>query len=447
MDKNSISRRTRSHDKDKRNAAARKTLSHGKEGKKTGETKRPSGQLHKNASGSETLSHGKRRNAGGNKKRSQDKEKKSSDLNNKISLAKEKYYDLDKPSSYGGVMRLYRGMKKHGWTIKDCKEFLKKQNTYTLHKERVFRFTRNKMITYYPDYQHQIDLVDMQEYARENKGYKYILVIIDCFSRYCWLKGLKDKKATTLRDTFERLYDDIPVPERIQTDQGTEFNNQLMKKWYKEHEIIYFTTRGPGFKCAMVERLNRTLKNLMFRYFTKKGNHKYIDVLDDIANNYNNSYHRTIKMTPSEARTAPIDKLRMNFEEKVKKEKRENGDEDELVKENGKTLKVGQRVRVAFDKGKMDRGFWQTYKDPVHKITRIYRQDSVPLYELEDEMNQKLPRRYYSQQIQPVGDVAYRIERILRERLNKKTKQKEYFVKWLGYPMSMSSWVQGLEDV
>lgn len=349
------------------------------------------------------------------------------------SLAQNKYYQLDQPSSYGGVMRFYREMKKYGWTIRDCQEFLKKQNTYTLHKERVFRFQRNQIITYYPDFQHQIDLMDMQVYANENDGYKYIIVIIDCFTRYCWLHAIKDKSAKSMLATFENLYNDIPTPERIQTDQGTEFNNRLMHKWYKEHEIIYFTTKGPGFKCAMVERLIRTLKNILFRYFTRQGNHKYCNVLQEVAKNYNNSYHRIIKMTPKEARTAPIEKLKMNYIEDVKAPKR--------------NLKPQQAVRIAFDKGRMDRGFWQTYQDPVYTINALYKQDGVPLYELKDHTNRKLERRYYSRQIQPVGNVPYRVERVLRQETNPRTGRTRYFVKWLGYPLSMSSWVDELEDV
>lgn len=349
----------------------------------------------------------------------------------KDSLANEKYYDLKSPGSYGGISRFYREMKEHGWTLEECKEFLKKQNTYTLHKERVYRFPRNKIITYFPDFQHQIDLMDMQNYARENDGYKYILVIIDCFTRYCWLKALKDKSAKSLKAAFEKLYADIPIPERVQTDQGREFNNREMKKLFDDHEILYFTTRGPGFKCAMVERLIRTLKNILFRYFTRQGNHRYIGILDELAESYNNSYHRMIKMTPKEARSAPLDSLKVNFTEIVTKKRKPS-------------MKPGQSVRIAYDRNKMDRGYMQTYLDPVWKVKSVHKSDGIPMYQLEDDDNR---RRFYSRQIQPVGDIAYRVEKVLRTRVNPRTKKTEYFVKWLGYPMSECSWVQDLEDV
>lgn len=344
----------------------------------------------------------------------------------------QRYYDISDPASFGGVDRLYNAMKRIGWSKKDVKEFLKDQNTYTLHKERRYSFRRNKIITYHKDFQHQIDLMDMRQYSEVNDGYKYILVIIDCFTRYCWLKPLKEKSAKALEKAFEDIYsNDAPIPIRIQTDQGREFTNSVMKKWYEKHEILFFTTKGPGFKCAMVERLNRTLKNRLFRYFTKIGTHRYIDVLDKLAYSYNNSYHRSIKMTPEAARNSPPENLSINFTEPQNKLKNK--------------FKIGDKVRIAYDYGKMDRGFMQTFQDPILTISRILKKNDVPVYELKDYFGNIIKRRYYAQQLQLVGDVPYRIERIIRERTNRQTGRKQYLVKFIGYPDP--EWVDELEDV
>lgn len=341
-------------------------------------------------------------------------------------IALKKYYNVEDPASYGGRARLLQAMKQYGWTSKQVESFLNDQNAYISHRERRYKFPRNKIITYHKDFQHQMDLMDMRQYASDNDGYKYILVIIDCFTRYCWLKALKTKDANSLKTALEELYvKSIPVPLRIQTDRGKEFINQQVKRWYKKHEIHFFTTQGTGFKCAMVERLNRTLKYRMFRYFLRNGKYRYIDILDKLAQAYNNSIHRTIGMTPEQARTKLPHELPMNTEPVISIPPK---------------FKIGDKVRIAYDRDKMDRGFWKTHHDHVYYINRILREGEVPVYEVKDYFNTVDPRRYYQRELAPVGNVAYPIAAEHRKRVRADGKV-EVEVSWLGYPPSFKTWI------
>ena len=128
-----------------------------------------------------------------------------------------------------------------------------------------------------------------------------MLTLIDCFSRFAFAKIFKNKSGDEVKNAFQSIFNESNrIPKKIQTDQGTEFYNVQVKKLFNDNNIIHFSVYS-DVKACMVERFNRILKSKMWKVFTERKNHKYIDILDDLVNNYNNSLHNTIKMTPFEA--------------------------------------------------------------------------------------------------------------------------------------------------
>ena len=91
----------------------------------------------------------------------------------------------------------------------------------------------------------------------------------------------------------------------MQTDAGTEFINKKTQELLKQNKIEWFQSQNET-KAQIVERFNRTLKDRMYKYFTANNTKRWIDVLPDLVHNYNNSYHRSIKMTPVQARENPV---------------------------------------------------------------------------------------------------------------------------------------------
>ena len=345
----------------------------------------------------------------------------------KREIALKKYYTIEDPASFGGQDRLYRAMRPYGWKLKDVKSFLNDQNAYILHRERRYKFPRNKIITYHKDYQHQMDLIDMQEYKRQNDGYAFILIVIDCFTRFIWHVPLKDKRATTIKASLEELYTaEAPLPLRVQTDRGKEFIAALVKEWFEQHGIHFFTTQGTGFKCAYVERANRTLKYKMFRVFAKNGSYRWIgQMIKDLISSYNKSYHRMIGMTPEEARTKMPNELPMNMTPVEALEPKFNPEDT---------------VRIAYDKNKMDRGYWKTHYDHVYRINRVLREGEVPVYEIRDYYRKVLPRRFYREELAPVGDIIYAIDKIHRRRVRNGVR--EILVTWVGYRPDDKYWIK-----
>jgi len=141
------------------------------------------------------------------------------------------------------------------------------------------------------------DLVEMQAFSKFNRGVRYLLTVIDVFSKYGWMLPLKDKTGKSVTDAFKEIFKKSKrKPEKLWTDKDREFYN----KHVKELGVELYSTENAE-KSSVVERWNRTMKEKMFKSFTANNTNKYIDVLDDFVERYNNTRHSSIKMTPVEA--------------------------------------------------------------------------------------------------------------------------------------------------
>ena len=210
------------------------------------------------------------------------------------------YYNPKRSGGLGGVERLYRDVKKDGkYDISraQLKKWSMKQDTYTLHKPARRHYRRNRVIVGGIDELWQMDLADMQAIATDNDGYRYLLVCIDVFSKFVWVIPLKTKTGPALVTAFKKILESGRKPQKIRTDQGTEFFNKHFKDLMKEEEIQLYNTYNET-KASVVERVIRTLKTRMWRYFTAKKTMRYIDVLQDLVDSYNKSKHRSIQKKP-----------------------------------------------------------------------------------------------------------------------------------------------------
>ena len=227
------------------------------------------------------------------------------------------YYNLNSPSSFGGEEKLLKAAKElnDNVTRDDVQRWLSKQITYTLHRPVRLKFQTRRVIVYDIDEQWQMDLVDLSKLSKYNSGYKYLLVCIDVLSKFAWIEPLKTKTAGELKEAIQKVFlHDNRQPLMIQTDKGTEFLNSLVKNMLKEKNIKLFTTNSER-KASVVERLNRTIKSIMFKYFTKNSTRKYIDVLSDLVRRYNYSYHRSIKMRPIDVNKGNVPHVWINLYE------------------------------------------------------------------------------------------------------------------------------------
>ena len=169
-----------------------------------------------------------------------------------------------------------------------------------LHKPVRKRFDKRSVFAKQVDDIWATDLVDMSPFFRSNKDYKYLLTVIDVCSKYGWIVPLKTKTgkevAQALRKSIRNGH-----PSRLWTDNGTEFYNRQLKGVLEANDAMLYSTENEE-NSSVAERWNRTMKNIMWKYFTTNNTQKYIDVLSSMVDKYNSTYHRSIKLTPSDAR-------------------------------------------------------------------------------------------------------------------------------------------------
>jgi transposase InsO family protein len=184
------------------------------------------------------------------------------------------YYDPNKPGSYGGVRPLVRHS---NTTAASAKNWLSSQDAYTLHKPVRRNFPRRKTYAKGINDLFQADLADMQQLARYNDGYSFLLNCIDVLTKRAFAIPLKNKRGSSVADAFEKIFAEA-TPTMIQTDRGTEFLNSQVQDVFRKHGVKHYFSMNDDVKTACVERFNRTIKTRMFRYLTHHRTNRWIDV-------------------------------------------------------------------------------------------------------------------------------------------------------------------------
>ena len=142
-----------------------------------------------------------------------------------------------------------------------------------------------------------VGLADMVSLSKYNKGIKYLLCVIDLFSKYSWVIPIKDKKGVSIVNAFKKIISKERKPNKIWVDQGREFYNNSFNNFLNTNSIEMYSTYNEG-KSLFAERFIRTLKNKIFKHLTVISKNICFDVLNDIANKYNHTVYKTIKMKP-----------------------------------------------------------------------------------------------------------------------------------------------------
>ena len=139
----------------------------------------------------------------------------------------------------------------------------------------------------------------MQLISKFNKGFRFLLCVIDIYSKYAWIIPLKYKKGIKITNAFQIfLAESNCKPNKIWVDKGSEFYNRSMKSFLQNNDIEMYSTHNER-KSVIAERFIRTLKNRIYKYMTSVSKNVYIDKLDDI-----DTYHRTTKMKPFDVKSS-----------------------------------------------------------------------------------------------------------------------------------------------
>ena len=298
----------------------------------------------------------------------------------------------------------------------------RRQLVNELHAPARKNFSRRHVIVRGYDDLWQADIVEMRPYSRFNRGYHYILTVIDVLSKYAWAIPLKSKGGSETADALaEIIRDSKRCPKNMQTDNGKEFYNADVQHIIRKHNINHYSTYSV-LKASVVERFNRTLKNDMWKMFTLNGTYKWIDALPRLVSNYNARKHRTIGMRPVDVTPAIAERLlatvynRINIAGPAK-------------------FKLGDSVRVSKYKTIFEKGYTPNWTTEVFKIVKVQRTNPVS-YLLEDYRKTSIAGAFYEHELHRANypDI-YLVEKVLRRRGD------EVYVKWLGFDNSHNSWI------
>lgn len=294
-----------------------------------------------------------------------------------------------------------------------------------LHREARRNFQRRSVLMRGIDDTLQADLVEMIPYAKKNKGMKYILTVINIFSKKAYARALKNKTAQEVTKAMTSVLNILGHPiHRLHVDNGKEFYNSAMQNMLRKQNINMYSTFTTK-KASIVERFNRTLKNNMWKQFSFRGSFKWIDILDTLVAIYNNTQHRTIKMKPNEVNRNNEQFLldtvyRQRSPLRVKKLK----------------FKVDDFVRISKYKHIFDKGYTPNWTTEIFKVRAVQKTNPVTFL-LRDLRGNDVSGTVYAEELQLVKDPSlYLVEKILRK------KGDNAYVKWLGLDSSHNSWVK-----
>ena len=292
----------------------------------------------------------------------------------------------------------------------------KKKLADELHKPIIKKFKRRKVYSSFKDNIWGVDLADMQLISKFNKGVKYLLCVIDLFSRYAWVVPLKNKKIVSIINAFQSILKKSDrKPNKIGVDHGSKFCNNHFKKWLKDNEIEMYSTHNEG-KSVVAERFIKTLKNKIYKQLATAGKNVYFDVLDDIVNKYNNAWHSSIKMKPKDVGNDSF------------------AEYSEESNENYPKFKVGDHVRISKYKNIFTKGYISNWSEEIFVVKKI--KNTVPwTYEISGLNGEEIVGSFYEKELQKTDQKQFRIEKGIKKKGDK------LYVKWKGYDNSFNRWI------
>jgi len=308
------------------------------------------------------------------------------------------YFDPKQPSSFSGVDALYRRAKEET-TCHITRDFIKKWlsdvPSYSLHKPARKKFPRLHYVVDGPYEQMQADLLDFGALVEYNEAYRYLLVVMDIFSRMVWIYKLKTKTAKDLKTGLAHIFKECGFyPKKFQSDKGTEFKNVLVQKFLKDHNITWFATENQEIKCSHVERFHQTLERRLHRYFTHNQTRNWIDSVQDIVDSYNQTSHRSLNYsTPKDVTAANAEKFRSLPKMKQLFQRLPN------IK-----IKVGDYVRISLKKSQMEKGALQSWSSEVYVVKEKLQVQGVYMYKIKDLLDEDMVGRFYPYELQVVPE-------------------------------------------
>ena len=292
-----------------------------------------------------------------------------------------------------------------------------------LNKSTINKFPRQKVIVNHINEIHSTDLVDMSQYSKMNKGYKYIFTNIDVFSKIAYAFPLKTKTIKEIKSCFQKIFKNNK-PKYIWSDKEPAFLSKEIQIFFKDNNVKIYHTNS-HLKAVVIERFNRSLRELMMKEFVKNNNTVWYNILPNLIKIYNNRYHSTIKMKPIQVNKSNEKYIKENIYSYNKTSKIPKFKINDLVR-------ISLKRRPVFDKASSNIK-WSEELFKIHSINK----SNVITYKIKDLNNNIIEGNFYERELQKTKNNSeiYIIEKIIRKNKDR------YLVKWKGYSNDFNSYV------
>ena len=281
--------------------------------------------------------------------------------------------------------------------------FTMEDRSQELNKPTINKFPRQKVIVNHINEIHSTDLVDMTQYSKINKNYKYVFTNIDVFSKIAYAFPLKSKKIGDIKPYFEKIFEKNK-PKYIWSDKEPAFFSKEMQQFFKDNNVKIYHTNS-HLKAVVIERFNRSLRELMMKEFVKNNNTIWYNILPKLIKIYNNRYHSTIKMKPIEVNKSNEKYIKENIYTYDKTSKNPKFKINDLVR-------ISLKRRDLFDKpsGNIK---WSEELFKIHSINK----SNVITYKIKDLNNEIIDGIFYEKELQKSKNTSgvYIIEKIIQK--------------------------------
>jgi hypothetical protein len=300
---------------------------------------------------------------------------------------KRRYFSAKQPGAYSALSGFMKNSK-----YQDKEKILSGLYTYNVHRPVRKRFKRRSMICVTTDWLWQSDVLFYKKHKWHNKGFAYILVCVDCFSKFLFCQPMKKKTAENVRDGLSKIFKDSKrKPSLLQTDRGTEYYSKPVKSLLEKQGIKLYSTHTT-MKAMIAERYIRTIKTKIERLMTHTGSKNWVSSLQLIVDNINGSFNRSIGMAPNNVSKANEGEVFRNLYHRL------------ISKESKQPkYKVGDLVKITNIKLMFAKGYEQNLSDATYKISQIKSTVPVPVYILQDLEGNLLEGTFYEEEIKKVS--------------------------------------------
>lgn len=273
------------------------------------------------------------------------------------------YYNLTSEAGFGGarnLISLNKRSKRKANEVEKKKiyQWLSNQDAYTLHRSIKRKFPRLHYNVSNIDDVWEIDLAQFTSIKNENDGFSYILVVIDVLSKYAWVEILKDKTTASVIEAFKKIVARAKprLCVLLQSDKGGEFTSLSFQNLLKKLDVKFRVARNPDIKSCIAERLIRTIKEKMYRYFTYKNTYRHIDVIQKIIHGYNYTRHSGTKMRPVDVNVFNANKARQNLDKRALSQMINKHSRNKRALNLHPKYSIDSYVRISRSKGTFERG-------------------------------------------------------------------------------------------